>query len=116
MGISYRSIENYSKFDRILSYISPNPTCRDGGTGRRTGLKIPRSKDHEGSTPSLGTKKQPFLRVVFNCCTYCLGKYFLNILFKIKPTRTPTIAPAKISEGQCMPTKTLAKTIHKLAI
>ena len=70
MGINYRSIENYSKFDRILSYISPNPICRDGGTGRRTGLKIPRSKDHEGSTPSLGTKKQPskkglFLIIIF---------------------------------------------------
>ena len=30
-------------------------TSRDGGIGRRTGLKIPRSQGHEGSIPSLGT-------------------------------------------------------------
>ena len=31
------------------------PDCRDGGTGRRSGLKIRRSKIRVGSTPSPGT-------------------------------------------------------------
>ncbi|MBF8281021.1 MAG: hypothetical protein HW383_794 [Candidatus Magasanikbacteria bacterium] len=31
--------------------------CRGGGTGRRTGLKIPRGQPHESSTLSRGTKK-----------------------------------------------------------
>ena len=30
--------------------------CRGGGTGRRTGLKIPREQSHESSTLSRGTK------------------------------------------------------------
>ena len=29
---------------------------RDGGIGRRKGLKIPRPQGHEGSTPTSGTK------------------------------------------------------------
>ena len=31
-------------------------TCRDGGIGRRTGLKIPRWKHHVGSSPTPGTR------------------------------------------------------------
>ena len=30
--------------------------CRDGGIGRRTGLKIPRWRHHVGSIPTPGTK------------------------------------------------------------
>ena len=33
-----------------------NKTCRDGGTGRRAGLKHQWKQFHEGSIPSLGTK------------------------------------------------------------
>ena len=33
-------------------------TCRGGGTGRHTGFKILRSQEHEGSTPSRGTKNK----------------------------------------------------------
>src|SRR5215211_3687132 len=31
------------------------PSCRDGGIGRRSGLKIRRWRHHEGSIPSPGT-------------------------------------------------------------
>ncbi|MCD6025917.1 MAG: hypothetical protein K0R08_436 [Solimicrobium sp.] len=31
--------------------------CRDGGIGRRTGLKIPRWKQRAGSIPAPGTTK-----------------------------------------------------------
>ena len=35
-----------------------NASCRSGGTGRRTGLKILRSKIRTGSIPVFGTKIQ----------------------------------------------------------
>src|SRR6185436_6703630 len=34
--------------------------CRDGGTGRRTGLKIPRWQHHGGSIPPPGTRTSAF--------------------------------------------------------
>ncbi len=40
--------------------------CRGGGTGRRTGLKIPRLQGRAGSIPALGTKmKNGPLRAIF---------------------------------------------------
>ena len=37
-------------FFKVTFFTSP-----DGGTGRRKGLKIPRSQGRAGSTPALGT-------------------------------------------------------------
>ena len=31
------------------------PNCRNGGIGRRKGLKIPREQSHAGSSPAFGT-------------------------------------------------------------
>lgn len=43
--------------------------CRDGETGRRTGLKIPRWQHHVGSIPTLGTN---FLEGIFvKSCIFC---------------------------------------------
>ena len=42
---------------RLCDTFDEYPTpCRDGGTGRRSGLKIRRPQGHGGSTPPPGTK------------------------------------------------------------
>jgi hypothetical protein len=40
------------------SWVVHYTSCRDGGTGRRTGLKIQRWRQRAGSIPAPGTKLQ----------------------------------------------------------
>ena len=40
----------------LLQKLQRKFISRDGGTGRRTGLKIPRLQGRAGSIPALGTK------------------------------------------------------------
>jgi hypothetical protein len=47
------------RFSVIIAFLqgSVKKRCRDGGIGRRTGLKIPRPRGHGGSIPPPGTIK-----------------------------------------------------------
>ena len=65
--------------------------------GRHTALKMLWAKTRVGSTPT-----SPIF-------------YFLKILTTSQPEKIPTMAPAKISEGQWTPTKTREIEIKKLA-
>ena len=51
---------NYAHFCNLIK-----PMCRNGGIGRRKGLKIPRWKHRIGSTPIFGTNKKSLLWVIF---------------------------------------------------
>ena len=51
----------------LLHFVQHKFISRDGGTGRRTGLKIPRLQGRAGSIPALGTKlKKPTSVGLFN--------------------------------------------------
>ena len=50
---------------------------RGGEIGRRRGFKIPRSYDHAGSIPALGTKRMPAIyHLKINC-----GFFICNIVY-----------------------------------
>ena len=51
---------NYAHFCNLIK-----PMCRNGGIGRRKGLKIPRWKHRIGSTPIFGTNKKSLVWVIF---------------------------------------------------
>ena len=51
---------NYAPFYNLIKHIS-----RNGGIGRRKGLKIPRWQHRIGSTPIFGTNKKSLLWVIF---------------------------------------------------
>ena len=51
---------NYEHFCNLIK-----PMCRNGGIGRRKGLKIPRWQHRIGSTPIFGTNKKSLLWVIF---------------------------------------------------
>jgi hypothetical protein len=48
------------------SWVVHYTSCRDGGTGRRTGLKIQRWRQRAGSIPAPGTTLRVILKVFLN--------------------------------------------------
>ena len=60
---------------------------RGGGTGRRRGLKIPRSKDRTGSIPVLGTI---FIYIVTRSWRNWQTRYFEGVVFTRRAGSSPT--------------------------
>ena len=63
---------------------------RGGGTGRRRGLKIPRSKDRTGSIPVLGTIYLTLISHVTRSWRNWQTRYFEGVVFTRRVGSSPT--------------------------
>ena len=62
-NIQFTNVDAYAKIQTQTNnyahiYNLIKPACRNGGIGRRKGLKIPRWQHRIGSTPIFGTNKK----------------------------------------------------------
>ena len=70
-NIQFTNVDAYAKIQAQTNhnahfYNLIKPMCRNGGIGRRKGLKIPRWQHRIGSTPIFGTnKKKSLVWVIF---------------------------------------------------
>ena len=69
-NIQFTNVDAYAKIQAQTNNYAPfynliKLACRNGGIGRRKGLKIPRWQHRIGSTPIFGTNKKSLLWVIF---------------------------------------------------
>ena len=76
------------------------PLCRDGGIGRRTGLKIQRGQLHGGSIPPPGTRPSSHMKSVRMCAKFCRnGRYYTSSHCQKFPSRYSPIFPIARYDG-----------------
>ena len=76
------------------------PLCRDGGIGRRTGLKIQRGQLHGGSIPPPGTRPSSHMKSVRMRAKFCRnGRYYTSSHCQKFPSRYSPIFPIARYDG-----------------